>query len=258
MKINHLYLGNCIEILEQEIEAESIDLIFADPPYNLSGKKLDLPNNTTGGAFYKMNMEWDSFSDNDYERFTKNWISRCYRVLKPTGGIYISCSYHYIAEILYIAKKIGFKINNIITWYKTNAMPNITKRTFTHSTEFVCWLVKGKGWTFNYEEMKMFNPEKTKDGQNKQMRDFISIPIVQGKERIKEHNGRASHPTQKPELLLEMIIKASSNEGDIVLDPFLGTGTTCVVANKLSRNWIGIEIDKKYLDISKKRIEESI
>jgi site-specific DNA-methyltransferase (adenine-specific)/modification methylase len=155
------------------------------------------------------------------------------------------------------AKKLGFKLNNILTWYKVNAMPNITKRTYTHSTEFVCWFVKGKNWVFNYNEVKKFNPNKTKEGKDKQMRDFldfIELPIVQGKERLRGENGRALHPTQKPERLLELIIKASSNEKDIVLDPFFGTGTTGSVAKKLKRNWIGIENNSDYLKIAEERL----
>jgi site-specific DNA-methyltransferase (adenine-specific)/modification methylase len=136
-------------------------------------------------------------------------------------------------------------------------MPNITKRTYTHSTEFVCWFVKGKNWIFNYDEVKKFNPNKTKSGEDKQMRDFldfIELPIVQGKERLRGENGRALHPTQKPERLLELIIKASSNEKDIVLDPFFGTGTTGFVAKKLKRNWIGIENNTDYIKIAEERL----
>ena len=171
--------------------------------------------------------------------------------------MYISCNYHNIAEVIFIAKKIGFKLNNIITWYKSNAMPNITKRTFTHSTEYVCWFVKGSNWKFNYEKVKEFNPYRTKDGSSKQLRDFvdfIELPIVQGKERIKGTNNRAIHPTQKPEKLLELIIIASSDEGDIVLDPFFGTGTTGFVASKFRRKWIGIERNEKYYKIAYERI----
>ena len=162
-----------------------------------------------------------------------------------------------MGEVLFIAKELGFKLNNIITWYKINAMPNITKRTYTHSTEFVCWFVKGKNWIFNYDKVKEFNPHKTKNGANKQMRDFldfIELPIVQGKERLKNKENRAAHPTQKPEKLLELIIKASSNENDVVLDPFFGTGTTGFVAKKLKRNWVGIEKTKIILILQKKEL----
>lgn len=257
MNLNKIYHGDCITILEKKIPKESIQLIYADPPYNLSGKSLNLTNNQTGGPFYKMNEEWDKFNYDSYVNFTEKWISACYNALSQNGSLYISCTHHNIGELIISAKRIGMKLNNIITWFKTNAMPNITKRTFTHSTEFVCWFVKGKNWIFNYNEIKEFNPNKTKYGQNKQLRDFIDfieLPIVQGKERLKGKEGRALHPTQKPEKLLELIILASSKEGDVVLDPFFGTGTTGKVAKRLKRNWIGIEQEKNFCEMAKKRI----
>lgn len=201
-----------------------------------------------------VNEEWDKMTAPEYMQFTKKWIAGCYKVLKDNGSIYISCSYHNIGEVMIILKQLDYKINNIITWYKTNAMPNMTRRVFTHSTEFVIWAVKGKGWIFNYEKMKEINPEKQKNGSLKQMRDFWQIPLVQGKERLRGEDGKALHPTQKPEEMLKRIILASSDEGDIVLDPFMGSGTTAFVAQKYNRNFIGIEIDKKYIDATKKRL----
>ncbi len=256
METNKIYKGDCIKILSTEIKQESISLIFADPPYNLSGKSLDLVNNTTGGAFYKVNEKWDTFNYEDYLDFTEKWISACKSVLLSNGSLYVSCTQHNIAEIIFVAKKLGLKLNNIITWYKINAMPNITKRVFTHSIEYVCWFVKGKKWIFNYNAVKQFNPNKTKEGKSKQLRDFldfIELPIVQGKERIRGENGRALHPTQKPEKLLELILLASSNEKDIILDPFFGTGTTGVVASRLNRKWVGIEINEEYFKIAYER-----
>jgi site-specific DNA-methyltransferase (adenine-specific) len=259
VNINNAILeGDCITLLENTIDKESINLIYADPPYNLSGTNLTLKNNTTGGAFYKVNEEWDTFDYDDYIKFTKEWIKGCHKVLFPNGSLYISCSQHNIGEVLTEARKIGFKLNNILTWYKTNSMPNITKRIFTHSTEFVCWFVKGKNWVFNYDAVKDYNPNKTKDGNKKQMRDFldfIELPILQGSERIKGDNGRAAHPTQKPEKLLELIILASSKINDVVLDPFFGTGTTGKVAEKLNRRWIGIEKNKIYIEIARERLK---
>lgn len=257
MEINKLYIGDCIDIMSKVIEPSSINLIYADPPYNLSGKSLNLVNNKTGGAFYKVNEDWDTFRYDEYLDFTEKWIMASKRVLQPQGSLYISCNQHNIGEIIFISKKLGFKLNNIITWYKINSMPNITKRTFTHSTEFVCWFVKEKNWIFNYFALKEFNPNKTKDGKNKQLRDFldfIELPIVQGKERLRGMNGKALHPTQKPEKLLELIILASSNINDIVLDPFFGTGTTGFVAQKLNRNWIGIDINPNYGKIAIDRL----
>ena len=192
----------------------------------------------------------------EYVQFTRKWIRACHTVLKDNGSIYISCTYHNLAEMMIVLKQWDFKINNVIVWHKTNAMPNMTKRVFTHSTEFVVWAVKGKKWIFNYEELKKINPEKQKDGSKKQMRDVWSLPLVQGKERLRGHDGRALHPTQKPEEMLKRIIIASSNRGDTVLDPFLGSGTTAAVAHNLGRNWIGIEKNKRYIDIAKKRIAD--
>ncbi len=141
---------------------------------------------------------------------------------------------------------------------KEYPMPNLTRRTFTHATEYVVWFVKGAGWKFNYEVVKLLNPHRTRSGESRQMSDFfdfIEMPIVQGKERLRRADGRALHPTQKPERLLEIIITASSDPGDVVLDPFIGTGTTAVVAQRLGRRWIGIEKDPVYYEAALKRIQ---
>lgn len=254
MKKNIIYNGDCIEILNKKIDENSIDLIFADPPYNLSGSGLKWKGSKTGGDWYMVNEHWDKMTALEYLQFTRKWIRGCCKVLKEIGSIYIACSYHNIAEVMIVLKQLDFKINNIITWYKTNAMPNMTKRVFTHSTEFVVWAVKGSGWTFNYEKIKEINPEKQKNGEEKQMRDLWEMPLVQGKERIRGKDGKALHPTQKPAEMLKRIILASSNEGDIVLDPFLGSGTTAVVAQRYGRNWIGIEKEIQYVKIANKRL----
>lgn len=254
MKINTIYEGDCIEILKKELDKNSINLIFADPPYNLSGNGLKWEGNTTGGDWYMVNEEWDKMTAPEYLLFTRKWIGACHGVLKENGSIYISCTYHNIAEIMIVLKQLDFKINNVITWQKTNAMPNMTRRIFTHSTEFVIWAVKGKKWIFNYEDLKKINPEKQLDGSLKQMRDVWPLPLVQGKERLRGEDGRALHPTQKPEEMLKRIILASSNKGDTVLDPFLGSGTTATVAKKLGRKWIGIEKEKKFVHMAKERL----
>jgi len=256
MKINNFYRGDCIDVLSGQIDERSVNLIFADPPYNLSGTGLKWEGNKTGGDWYMVNESWDKMSDSDYITFTKQWISACHRVLTDNGSVYISCTYHNIAEIIMALKGMGFRINNVITWQKSNAMPNMTKRVFTHSTEFVVWAVKGKKWIFNYNEIKEINPDRQKDGSIKQMRDVWSLPLVQGKERIRGENGRALHPTQKPEEMLKRIIIASSKEGDLVLDPFMGSGTTAVVAESLNRRWIGIEKEQKYIDMAIARVQK--
>ncbi len=254
MKTNIIYKGDCIEVLNKEIPDKSIDLIFADPPYNLSGNGLKWEGNKTGGDWYMVNENWDKMTAPEYLEFTRKWMGSCHKVLKDNASLYISSTFHNLGEILLTLKQLNFKINNIITWHKVNAMPNMTQRVFTHSTEFIIWAVKGKKWTFNYADLKKINPDRQQDGSLKQMRDVWAIPIVQGRERLKNGNNKALHPTQKPEELLKRIIMASSNEGDIVLDPFLGSGTTAVVANQLKRKWIGIELDKKYFKASEKRI----
>ncbi|MBN2055897.1 site-specific DNA-methyltransferase [bacterium] len=257
MRLDHIYTGDCLAILPEAIERGSIDLIYADPPYNLSGRKLELRDNTTGGPFRKMNEQWDTFTGQAYLDFTRAWIQACQAVLKENGGMYVSCSYHNIGEIITCARESHLQLNNILTWCKSNAMPNLTRRTFTHATEYICWFVAGRGWVFNYEEIKKLHPHRTKSGAPKQMRDFldfIELPLVQGRERLHGDDGRALHPTQKPETLLELIITASSRRGDTVLDPFFGTGTTGVVAARLDRHWIGIEKDAGYADAAARRI----
>lgn len=256
MKTNIIYNGDCIETLNKKVDEKSIDLIFADPPYNLSGNGLKWKGNKTGGDWYMVNEKWDKMTAPEYLQFTRKWLGACDRVLKDKGSIYVACSYHNLSEVMIVLKQLDFKINNIITWYKTNAMPNMTRRIFTHSTEFVVWAVKGSGWTFNYEKTKEINPDKQKDGSQKQMRDLWELPLVQGKERLSGDDGRALHPTQKPEEMLKRIILASSNKGDVVLDPFLGSGTTTYVAKKYGRDWIGIEQDKEYVRIAKERMKK--
>lgn len=256
LKVNNIYHGDCINILSSIVEPHTVNLIFADPPYNLSGNGLKWKGNKTGGDWYMVNENWDKMTEPEYINFTRNWIKGCFRVLKDNGAIYISCTYHNIAEIMTTLKHLNFSIKNIITWHKTNAMPNMTKRVFTHSTEFVVWAVKGKKWIFNYERLKIVNPEKQKDGSPKQMRDVWPIPLVQGSERLKSFKGRALHPTQKPEKMLERIIEASSNKGDIVLDPFIGSGTTAVIAKRLGRKWVGIEKEEKYITAAYERIKK--
>lgn len=257
MRINHFYSGDCIEVLTQEIDKKSIDLIFADPPYNLSGNGLKWQGNKTGGDWFMVNEEWDKMTTPEYMQFTLKWLGGCHKVLKENGSIYIACSYHNIGEVMIVLKQLDYKINNIITWYKTNAMPNMTRRVFTHSTEFVIWAVKGSGWTFNYEKTKEINPNKQKDGKMKQMRDLWEMPLVQGKERLRGENNKALHPTQKPEEMLKRIILASSNIGDLVLDPFSGSGTTAVIAKKYKRKFIGIEKEKKYNIAALNRLKEN-
>ena len=258
MEVNIIYNDDCLNILNDKtkIDDNSIQLIFADPPYNLSGNGLKLVGNKTGGDYFMINEEWDKMGFDEYINFTNEWIKLAKRVLKENGSIFIACSYHNIGECTMELKNNGFEIKNIITWQKTNAMPNLTRRVLTHSTEFIIWAVKGKNWVFNYEILKELNPEKTKDGKKKQLRDVWQIPLCQGKERLKDENNKALHPTQKPEELLKRIILGFSNEGDIVLDPFAGSGTTAYIAKKYNRNYIGIEKEEKYYKAILERLQK--
>jgi len=258
MKTNIIYNDDCIEVLNdrKKIKSSSVQLIFADPPYNLSGNGLKLKGNTTGGDWAMVNEEWDKMSFDEYIDFTNSWIKASKEVLKDNGSIFIACSYHNIGECTMSLKQNGFDIKNIITWHKTNAMPNLTRRVLTHTTEFIIWAVKAKGWIFNYEVLKELNPNKKKDGTSKQMRDIWEFPLVQGKERLKdEKTNKALHPTQKPQEMLKRIILGFSNKNDLVLDPFSGSGTTAYVAKKYERNYIAIEKDKRYYEASIRRIE---
>ena len=246
-------LGDCIAGMKK-LEAGSVSLVFADPPYNLSASKLVNKKSFTGGAFHKVNEKWDQFSDDDYANFSDAWIGESHRVLKDSGAIYVCASHHNLAQVMVSLARWGFQVKNILVWEKPNAMPNMTRRTYTHSTELIVWAVKGKGWTFNYADLKVVNPDKQLDGSPKMLRDVWRLPVVQGVERLRGEDGRALHPTQKPEALVERCVLASSNKGELVLDPFSGSGTTAVICARLGRAFIGFEMDQAYLTASKKRV----
>ncbi|MBN2421835.1 site-specific DNA-methyltransferase [Candidatus Woesearchaeota archaeon] len=243
-----IFYGDCLYILNK-IPSESIDLIIADPPYGLAKKK------GLGWAYSKhvtLEEEWDLFSKDGFFKFNKEWINECVRVLKHGGSLWVMGSFHNIYQLGFIIQHImDLKINNSIVWFKPNAQPNITCRFFTESTEHLIWASKngeGKKWIFNYEDTK----NKISDDLNpkgKQTRNVWKIPLTTKKEKWAGH-----HPTQKPEELIRRIILACTNKGDTILDPFLGSGTTSAVAKNMGRNSIGIEKERKYLSIIKKRI----
>lgn len=240
--------GDCIEIMKKLPDGK-VHLIVTDPPYNASNGGVNLPNNKTGGAYYKVNEKWDKLGNySDYLEFTRNWIKEANRLLVPTGSIMVCGSLHNIGEVIIALKELNYKFINLITWKKTNPMPNITKRTLTHSTEFIAWFAKGSGWIFNYKNMKKY-------AEGKQLRDIWEFPLCQGRERLKGKDGRAVHPTQKPLELFKRLIEMASKEGDIVLDPFMGSGTTAIAAELLNRKWVGIDNKKEYIELANKRIE---
>jgi site-specific DNA-methyltransferase (adenine-specific) len=233
-----LYLGDCIEVMK-ELERNKVDLIFADPPYFLSNDGQSIRS----GKVVSVNKgDWDKKENYDnVDSFTYSWLKECHRILKYDGTIWVSGTHHNIFDIEKNMKKIGFKIINIVIWHKSDPPPLIYKNKFRFSYEFIIWAKKGGNHYFNYDEMYSVN--------NQEMEDVWLMDAVQMSE--KKHG---YHPTQKPEKLLERIIKATSKEGDIVLDPFLGSGTTCFVAKKLNRKYIGIEKEEKYFNIAKDRL----
>jgi len=244
--LNKLYTGDCFEILPKL--TMKVDLVLTDPPYNLSGKNLEWKDNKTGGDWKKVNEQWDQFDDyQSYLDFSKEWIKLAKRVLNPHGAFLICCSYHSLGEVIIAAKENGLRFLNCIVWKKTNPMPNMTKRMLTHSTEFILWFSVNSGWTYNYENMKKYRA-------GKQLTDVWELPSCQGKERLKNPDGRAAHPTQKPEKLFERLIEMTTKRGDVILDPFMGSGTTAVVAEKLGRKWIGIEKNIDYINLAKERL----
>ncbi len=238
--------GDCIEILAQLPEA-SVDLIFADPPYNLQlSQELYRPNLTKVDA---VDDGWDKFqSFGEYDEFVYNWLRAAKRTLKDTGTLWVIGSYHNIFRIGKILQDLDFWILNDIAWIKDNPMPNFRGVRFTNAHETLIWAqkVKGEKYTFNHHAMKAINGDL-------QMRSDWYLPLCTGKERIKV-NGEKAHATQKPESLLYRILLATTNPGDVVLDPFFGTGTTGAVAKRLGRHYIGIERDPAYIQVAGERI----
>ena len=240
--------GDCVAVMSQW-PAGSVDLVFADPPYNSSGSSLEWIGKQQGGDWFKVNEGWDTFGgEGAYLDFSNQWIGEASRLLREGGSLYVCATFHGIAEIITACKAAGLRVLNIIVWEKTNPIPTLTGRMFGYSHEYLVLAVKGRNWTFNHELMKAEN-------QGKQVRDVWRFPVCQGGERVKREDGRAAHPTQKPEALVRRAIAASSREGDLVLDPFLGSGTTAVVSQSLARRWCGIELSPEYVRIARERIE---
>lgn len=248
--VDQIIIGDCVKAMA-DLPAGSVDLIFADPPYNLQlSGTLSRPNNS--GIVDAVDNDWDKFSSlADYDAFTKAWMAAARRLLKPSGTIWVMGSYHNIFRVGTALQDQGFWILNDIIWRKSNPMPNFHGKRFTNAHETLIWASvdrDSKGHTFNYEAMKTFNDDL-------QMRSDWLLPICAGHERIKDSKGHKAHPTQKPESLLHRVILSSSKPGDVILDPFLGSGTSCAVAKRLGRHFIGIERDPSYASIARTRVE---
>jgi site-specific DNA-methyltransferase (adenine-specific) len=247
LPLDQILPGDCLEVLNS-LPERSVDLVFADPPYNLQLRnELWRPNSTRVDA---VDDEWDQFEGfPEYDCFTRTWLSACRRILKDSGTIWVIGSYHNIYRVGTALMDLGFWILNDIIWVKTNPMPNFHGVRFTNAHETLLWAqkVKGASYTFNHRTMKSMNDDL-------QMRSDWQIPLCTGRERIKL-NGSKAHSTQKPEALLYRVILSSSNPGDVVLDPFFGSGTTGAVAKKLHRHWIGIERDPLYIQVAQARID---
>jgi modification methylase len=245
--MNRIISGDCIEAM-QSLPAASVDMVFADPPYNLQLEgELHRPNNSRVDG---VEEAWDRFDDfASYDRFSEAWLSAARRILKPEGTLWVIGSYHNIFRVGARLQDLGYWILNDVVWRKTNPMPNFRGRRFTNAHETMIWCARDREgrYRFNYEAMKSLNDDL-------QMRSDWLLPICSGGERLKDGEGKKAHPTQKPEALLHRVILASTQPGDLVLDPFFGTGTTGVVAKRLGRNYIGIERDPGYISAAEKRL----
>lgn len=248
LPVDQVLEGDCLQVM-LTLPPESIDVVFADPPYNLQlQQELWRPNQTLVDA---VNEDWDRFeSFAAYDEFTRQWLTACRRLLKPEGTLWVIGSYHNIYRVGAILQDLGFWILNDLSWIKQNPMPNFRGVRFTNAHETLLWVQKEKGapYTFNYRAMKALNDDL-------QMRSDWHLPICSGRERLRL-NGQKAHPTQKPESLLYRVILSSSKPGDLVLDPFFGTGTTGAVAKRLQRHYIGIERSPVYVDLARQRLED--
>ena len=247
LPLNTILAGDCVEEMNK-LPAGSVDLIFADPPYNLQLRgDLHRPDNSKVDA---VDNDWDQFdSFKLYDTFTKAWLKAAHRLLKPNGAIWVIGSYHNIFRVGAELRNQGYWLLNDVVWRKTNPMPNFRGKRLTNAHETLIWASKSEGakYTFNYEALKAMN-----DGI--QMRSDWTFPICTGHERLKDAKGDKAHPTQKPEALLHRVLVATTNPGDVVLDPFFGTGTTGAVAKMLGRDFIGIEREADYRAVAERRL----
>ena len=249
LPLNEIIETDCVEAMKS-LPSESVDLVFADPPYNLQLRgDLHRPDNTKVDA---VDNDWDKFSSfRIYDEFTRNWLAQARRVLKPNGAIWVVGSYHNIFRVGSEIQNQGFWILNDVVWRKSNPMPNFRGMRLTNAHETLIWASKSEEskYTFNYEALKSLN-----DGV--QMRSDWVLPICTGHERLKNEKGDKAHPTQKPEGLLHRILVATTKPGDVILDPFFGTGTTGAVAKKLGRDFIGVERESEYTKVALERLKK--
>ena len=249
MKRNQILVGDCVELMGW-LAAGSVDMVFADPPYNLQlAGDLHRPNNSRVDG---VEAAWDKFRDlAAYDSFTRAWLKAARRALKPDGTLWVIGTYHNIFRVGSILQDLGFWVLNDVTWRKTNPMPNFRGRRFTNAHETLIWAARSaeSRYTFNYESMKALNDEL-------QMRSDWLIPLCTGAERLKNSDGKKAHPTQKPEALLHRCILAATKPGELVVDPFFGTGTTGAVARRLGRDYIGFERDADYAQLARARIDK--
>ena len=250
LPLGQILTGDCVAAMRSLPDA-SVDLVFADPPYNLElGGDLNRPD---GSHVDAVTDHWDQFdSFKIYDDFTREWLTEAKRVLKPDGGLWVIGSYHNIYRVGAILQDLGFWILNDIVWRKSNPMPNFRGTRFTNAHETLLWCSQGEKakYHFNYRAMKTLNDEL-------QMRSDWVLPICNGAERLKE-GGHKVHPTQKPEALLYRVLLSTTERGDVVLDPFFGTGTTGAIAKRLGREWIGCEREESYRTVARARIEKEL
>ncbi|MET4682934.1 site-specific DNA-methyltransferase [Brevundimonas faecalis] len=252
LKTDVILRGDCIEVLKG-LPDKSVDMVFADPPYNLQlGGDLLRPDNSKVDA---VDDDWDKFdSFAAYDAFTRAWLGECRRVLKDEGSLWVIGSYHNIFRLGAAMQDLGFWVLNDIIWRKSNPMPNFKGTRFTNAHETLIWAAKSreqKRYTFNYDALKAFN-------EDTQMRSDWTLALCTGGERLKDDDGNKAHPTQKPEALLHRVLLSASRVGDVILDPFFGTGTTGAAAKRLGRHFIGIERDETYARLAEKRIKAVI
>ncbi|MEL6967778.1 MAG: site-specific DNA-methyltransferase, partial [Pseudomonadota bacterium] len=246
--LNSILQGDCVAALEA-LPRNSVDMVFADPPYNLQLQgDLQRPDQSKVDA---CDDHWDQFDTfSAYDDFTRAWLLAVRRVLKPNGTLWVIGSYHNIFRVGTILQDMQFWILNDIVWRKTNPMPNFRGRRFTNAHETMIWASRdqnAKRYTFNYDALKMAN-------EDVQMRSDWVFPICSGAERLKDDEGKKVHPTQKPEALLQRVLMSATKPGDVVLDPFFGTGTTGAVAKRLGRHFVGVERESDYIEAASRRI----